>query len=158
MKKEEAKKLLDDTKVYVSNKSELVQKKLFEIGYTWSNKTKVIYTYTPYLYIHKGIIDYGRKPDDFLKDSKRLVSVDDILDIEIDKESKEFDFKLYDEVLVRNLDGDVWIPALFFKIVKRDYFLKDRYEMIGIDDVYEQCIPYNDKTKHLLGTTDKYQD
>lgn len=157
----EARKILGNTKVYVFDKSEAIQEKLFEIGYRWESNGKIVSNLdAPFLFIDNDTdyIGYDYYMNYFLKNPYKEISLNDILNINIDKGKTEFDFKPYDEVLVRNLDGDVWIPALFSNIVKRDYFLKDRYEMIGINDVYEQCIPYNDKTKHLLGTTDKYQD
>ena len=155
MKKEDAKKLLDNIKVYVSNRSELIQEKLFSIGYVWSNnknKVKVAHTDCPFLYLSNGTISCGKDMNAFLNNLSKEVSTDDILDIKIDK---EFDFKLYDKVLVRDLDSEVWIPALY-----KDYFSENThpYAMVQVINNFEQCIPYNDKTKHLLGTTDKYQD
>jgi len=154
----EAKKILDNTKVYVSDKSEAIQEKLFEIGYRWESNGKIVSNLdAPFLFIDNDTdyIGYDYYMNYFLKNTYKEISVNDILNINIDKESKEFDFKPFDKVLVRDLDSEVWIPALY-----KDYNGKNEfpYAMVQIINNFEQCIPYNDKTKHLLGTTDKYQD
>jgi hypothetical protein len=157
----EARKILDNTKVYVSDKSEAIQEKLFDIGYHWESNGKIVSNLdAPFLFIDNDTdyIGYDYYMNYFLKNPYKEIFVNDILSINIDKEENKFNFRPFDKVLVRDLDGDVWIPALFSNIVKRDYFLKDRYETIAINPVYEQCIPYNDKTKHLLGTNKDYEE
>lgn len=72
-----------------------------------------------------------------------------------DRESKH-QFKPFDKVLVRDGDNDRWQPA-FFSVLK-----EDSAEKFGVIDgyiptFYSQCIPYNDGTKHLLGTYDPYK-
>ena len=67
-----------------------------------------------------------------------------------------FKFEPYDKVLVRDGDNDRWQPA-FFSVLK-----EDSAEKFGVIDgylptFYSQCIPYNDDTKHLLGTYDPYK-
>lgn len=54
----------------------------------------------------------------------------------------------FDRVLVRD-DGARWECDLFSRIDNGVY----RYICVG--DVCEYCIPYNDDTKHLVGTTDE---
>ena len=66
---------------------------------------------------------------------------------------KEFDPKTlqqYDKVLVRDSLNDTWGCSLFSHIIKNDNF---PYKCVGNAFVY--CIPYNDETKHLVGTTDE---
>ena len=65
-------------------------------------------------------------------------------------------FKPFEKVLVRDGDNDRWQPA-FFSVLK-----EDSAEKFGVIDgyiptFYSQCIPYNDGTKHLLGTYDPYK-
>lgn len=67
-----------------------------------------------------------------------------------------FKFEPFDKVLVRDGDNDRWQPA-FFSVLK-----EDSAEKFGVIDgyiptFYSQCIPYNDDTKHLLGTYDPYK-
>lgn len=64
---------------------------------------------------------------------------------------KKFDpktFKPFDKVLVRDSDDNIWKCHLFSHIVKNERF---QYKCIG--NSYKYCIPYNDDTKHLIGTT-----
>lgn len=58
-------------------------------------------------------------------------------------------FKPYQKVLIRFGNNDTW-RADFFSHIKED---RGRY-FVGIGYANKQCIPYNDDTKHLLGTTD----
>ena len=69
------------------------------------------------------------------------------------KKKEEFDPKTlqqYDKVLVRDSLNDTWRCSLFSHIIKNDNF---PYKCVGNAFVY--CIPYNDETKHLVGTTDE---
>ena len=69
------------------------------------------------------------------------------------EEEKKFDPKTlqsFDKVLVRDSLNDTWRCSLFSHIIKNDNF---PYKCVGNAFVY--CIPYNDKTKHLVGTTDE---
>lgn len=62
---------------------------------------------------------------------------------------KKFDYstlKPFDRVLVRDNDRDIWRCSLF------TCFRKDQ---IVCEVLWEQGIPDNDETKHLVGTTDK---
>ena len=58
--------------------------------------------------------------------------------------------KQFDKVLVRDID-DEWKCDLFSHANNNATLYK--YSCIG--DSYEVCIPYNDDTKHLVGTTDE---
>lgn len=58
----EERRLLDDTKVYVYNKSVEIQHKLFNIGYRWKDdkSTEIRHKDAPFLYINKnGLIECG---------------------------------------------------------------------------------------------------
>ena len=61
------------------------------------------------------------------------------------------EFKPFDKVLLRDGKGNNWIPGFFEKLLKQpttgDCLVVDfrRYS-------WYMCIPYNDETKHLLGT------
>ena len=69
------------------------------------------------------------------------------------KKKEEFDPKTlqqYDKVLVRDSLNDTWGCSLFSHIIKNDNF---PYKCVGNAFVY--CIPYNDETKYLVGTTDE---
>lgn len=57
----------------------------------------------------------------------------------------------YDKVLVRDINSEKWKIQLFSHIIK-DCF---PYEYHCIGSCYNFCIPYNDDTKHLVGTANK---
>ena len=55
----------------------------------------------------------------------------------------------FDKVLVRDSDVVDWKVQLFSRIIEDEEF----YPYVCINESYKYCIPYNDDTKHLLGTT-----
>lgn len=65
---------------------------------------------------------------------------------------KKCEFKEFEKVLVRESKTDEWTPNFFFKIHRDD----ERYVMV-CGDMYNYCIPYNEETSHLLGTTDEWK-
>ena len=58
--------------------------------------------------------------------------------------------KAFDRVLVRDHCVDKWICSIFSNIQQNGRF---PYVCVGSDWTY--CIPYNNDTKHLVGTTDE---
>ena len=56
----------------------------------------------------------------------------------------------FDKVLVRDINTYTWGCSLFSHIIKRESF---PYRCVG--STYTYCIPYNDETKHLIGTTEE---
>lgn len=65
---------------------------------------------------------------------------------------KKFEFNPFDKVLVRD-NGGFWICSLFSHISKK----QDKYKYITVAGSFEYCIPYNEQTAHLLGTTENYE-
>ena len=67
------------------------------------------------------------------------------------EEKPKCEFKPFDRVLVRDLDFNIWYNDIF------SFRDKDgRYICIG--NKWDECIPYNEETAHLLGTTDNFED
>ena len=65
---------------------------------------------------------------------------------------EKFDLKTlspYDRVLVRDDYGEEWLCAIF------SHIKEGRYPYNTASGCYSYCIPYNDKTKHLVGTTEE---
>lgn len=62
-------------------------------------------------------------------------------------------FKPFDKVLVRDTDEQAWC-ANYFSHYKND----PEYFYVCINGIYHYCIPYNEHTAHLLGTTDPYTE
>ena len=68
---------------------------------------------------------------------------------------ERFDPKIlqpFDKVLVRDTEKEQWRCA-FYSHEKRKQWDMRRY--VTTDSFYIRCIPYNDDTKHLLGTSDE---
>ena len=64
----------------------------------------------------------------------------------------------FDKVLARCTES-VWVPTLFgYFIDEADKDPLSPFEngerVVCVDIGYQQCIPYNDETKHLVGTLD----
>lgn len=65
------------------------------------------------------------------------------------KQGYEFNFR--DMVLVRSSEEDKWCAAEFSH--------KDgKWHAVFGGLCYEECIPYNEQTAHLIGTTDKWEE
>lgn len=78
-------------------------------------------------------------------------STEDEYDLSIELNEKEkYQFKPFDKVLVRDDDG-VWFAGIFSHLRKDGEFL-----CVGAG-LWEQCIPYNEKTAYLLGTNDDWE-
>lgn len=81
-----------------------------------------------------------------------------------DSEKKEFinlkqkiEFKPFDKVLCRNSKDDTWEADFFARLTRKeiDYTQSGKYLCVG--DLWMYCIPYNEETAHLLGTTDEWK-
>ena len=57
----------------------------------------------------------------------------------------------FDKVLVRADDGHTWRCGFVSHIVSDDF---DKELVCTSDGLYVRCIPYNEETKHLIGTND----
>ena len=86
MTKSEIHKKLYNTKLYLGKYSEEVQKKLFELGYSWNNGiTYVSNTNKPFLFIstyNDLILTYSDDLKYFNEHSAKEITVEDILNIE----------------------------------------------------------------------------
>ena len=58
--------------------------------------------------------------------------------------------KVLDKVLVKDTPAKLWNIGIFSHYVESDTF---PYKCVG--DNYKLCIPYNEETKHLVGTTEE---
>lgn len=78
--------------------------------------------------------------------NKGKESVNDLM---MADEEPKCPFKPFDKVLVRDADKSEWGCEFFSR------YLSDRpYPFDCLHNVYGQCIPYNEETEHLIGTTD----
>lgn len=70
------------------------------------------------------------------------------------KNKSKFDPKTlhpFDKVLVRDRNSERWRAQVFSNIIEGDV----DYLYFCINSTYRYCIPYNDDTKHLVGTTEE---
>ena len=68
------------------------------------------------------------------------------------RKKERFDHKILkvlDKVLVKDTHSQLWKIGIFSHYIESDTF---PYKCVG--DNYKLCIPYNDDTIHLVGTTD----
>ena len=88
MTREEIRKFLDNTKVYVNGKSAEIQEKLFSFGYTWNWDNRVKFTKEPFLFISgTGVITHSNDMVLFNKYEYREITADEILSLEITEPS-----------------------------------------------------------------------
>ena len=72
----------------------------------------------------------------------------------INKKNDRFDpktLKPFDKVLVRDRYSYKWVCGLFSHIIDDNV----EYMYICVGSCNKYCIPYNDETKHLVGTTEE---
>ena len=62
------------------------------------------------------------------------------------------ELKPFDKVLVRDNSKQKWIPDMY-----RFYDKDEEFPYNCFSSTYKRCIPYNEDTKHLLGTTDEWK-
>lgn len=78
----------------------------------------------------------------------------DILYQKIKERKEKFNpktLKPFDKVLARDSCTSTW-RCTFYSHTKED---GSRWKYVTDNSAYEYCIPYNDETKHLVGTTDE---
>ncbi len=142
MTREEARKMLTNTKVYVNGKSKEIQEKLFEIGFKWNgcSKNNVLNLSSPFLFI-RNTITRDDNMVTFINSGLNEVSADYILNIKIDEE-----FKLKDGDIFYSTDeyGYQWI-SIFNKINIEEY-LNYADLCIETDNLFSGSI-------HCFGTT-----
>ena len=70
----------------------------------------------------------------------------------VDLKPKWITPKPFDRVITRGDNNDIWTANIFSHM--NSY---GEYVAIGCVGGYHYCLPYNDETKHLLGTTDEWK-
>ena len=67
------------------------------------------------------------------------------------------ELKPFDKVLCRNSKDDTWEADFFARLTRKeiDYTQSGKYLCVG--DLWMYCIPYNEETAHILGTTDEWK-
>lgn len=105
----------------------------------------------PVKYSIQNTLSYSKVKDEdmALEIKKKIQNI-------VDKKTRTSatEFHPFDKVLVRNHDKYPWCPAFFG--LKSD--LGEQCPYITSNGAYRYCIPYDEKTKHLLGTTEPYTE
>ena len=70
----------------------------------------------------------------------------------VDLKIKWMALKPFDKVITRNAYDDIWTANIFSHM--NSY---GEYVAIGCVGGYHYCLPYNEETAHLLGTTDEWE-
>ena len=70
----------------------------------------------------------------------------------VDLKIKWMSLKPFDKVITRNAYDDIWTANIFSHMDSCG-----EYVTIGCAGGYHYCLPYNDETAHLLGTTDEWK-
>lgn len=92
-----------------------------------------------------------------VKDENKALEIKDKILKIVDKnpESSAPEFQPFDKVLVRDYKEQMWMPTLFGFFRKKNKDGALYYETVR--GLYHYCIPYNEKTKHLVGTKEPYE-
>lgn len=112
----------------------------------------------------KGIITSGILTTCNIQDTLSYTKIEDkervhTVKEEIDKllreikatNSPDHTLQPFDKVLVRDCKDEVWRPSFY----GRKYDNKS-FPYVTALGIFKYCIPYNENTKHLLGTTEPY--
>ena len=152
MTKEEARKKIKGTKVYVNGKSVEIQERLFELGFYWDSlngRNNVQNVNYPFIYIHEnGTLWPGDSMTKFSSHKYKEVQSVDLLSMVICEPKPVIEFKPFDKVLARN-EGETWVID-FYAYTRKE----KQYPFYCACAIYEQIVPYNEETAHLLGTDD----
>lgn len=68
---------------------------------------------------------------------------------------QEIELQPYDKVLVRDTKRETWSSSFFSYMVKDK---ETKYPYMTVSGAFAFCIPYNEQTKHLLGTNKTYEE
>lgn len=91
MTKEEIRKSLDNTKVYVNGKSKEIQEKLFSLGYKWLGGNKVQFMEQPFLFISDdGRITHSNDMVYFKNCEEIEITDEQILSLELTESCRPF--------------------------------------------------------------------
>lgn len=72
------------------------------------------------------------------------------------EQKQEYEFKPFDKVLARDSKSNEWKIDIFREFIEDEGSEGYRYNCFYGN--WNYCIPYNDQTKHLLGTTENWEE
>ena len=71
---------------------------------------------------------------------------------------KPYEFKKGEPVLVRDGDKEIWRLRVYIGSIEDSKYTTYLVKSEVIDSKYRYCIPYNERTMHLLGTMEDYKE
>lgn len=132
----------------VRNKFLELQKKLLKLKCVWHNVNNIYYLF--FLDNINFLIPVDNYKE-WVEDPREELKVQDLLDIKIKEEKQKFNpntLEAFDKVLVRDDINNKWIARFF------DFYEKGNYHVTS-GSIWKYCIPYNNNTKYLHGTSNK---
>lgn len=153
MTKEEVFAYLNDTKILCTSTEEStkVQEKLFELGIEFLASGKRVINTFLLLIDGSNKLAFTHDIEVWVQSTYKQIEPSEILAIEIKEDKPKFDpstLQPFDKVLVRdNIAGNTWMCSLFSHIEGEDFICTSSF--------WKCCIPYNEETKHLVGTTEE---
>ena len=97
-----------------------------------------------------GILDSAEKYISAIE--KRLEGKLNMETLEVEPIKPKWTPKPFDKVIVRDEDSDTWVASLF------SHMKGNRFVTINCSDGFGYCLPYNEETAKLIGTTDSYDE
>ena len=94
------------------------------------------------------ILSLSKKDDSFMFAEETDAKKKQVVDLKI----KWITPKPFDRVITRKAYDDIWTANIFSHMNSCG-----EYVTIGCAGCYHYCLPYNDETAHLLGTTDEWK-
>lgn len=158
MTQQEVLEYLNDTKILCTSKeeSEKVQEKLFELGLKWKTAEKRIVFFAFLFIIIDKKIQFTDSMEWWVKSNQKQIEPSEILEIQLKEEKPKFDPKTlqdFQKVLYRSSNADWWRLGFFDTYNETQ---DNKFWIIGKDvQPYEQCVPYNEETEHLKGTSEE---
>ena len=112
--------------------------------------------YYGYIYETKGLATNSEKQqlfDALAKEGKAWNAEKKLI---VDLKPK-CEFKPFDKVLCRNSKDDTWEADFFARLTRKEIDYTQSGKYLCVRDLWMYCIPYNEETAHLLGTTDEWK-
>lgn len=95
--------------------------------------------------------------DEFMQSTNVLIADFKAQQTFIEPTKSKYEFKPFDKVVARTGKGNfAWNVDFFSHIINPFYDNGINYFCIG--GIYSQCLPFNDRTAKLIGTTDDYEE
>lgn len=149
---------------YINDKNPVIETYIFD-GYEYENDEKRFHYHVGYAYHADVKLDYDSyfisKDTCVHKDTVRFATVEEKQHLfeELEKKGKKWNPekkiiediwtpKPFDKVLVRCNEADKWSIDFFSHIDKGHYICSG-------DNWFKYCLPYNEETAKLIGTTDE---